>query len=232
MSNEQKPTNITSHHERGTTASYVRGFLLSLIFTLIPYYLVVDHRVTGAMLLAIIIGFAVLQMLVQVLFFLHLGRERKPYWQTGFLIATVGAIFVVVVGSLFIMRNLHANMAPVTAADESKKLIEDEGISQIGGEKTGACQGIHTTYKITFQNGIISPSHVDAHLCDNLTFINNESAPRYVMFGKIDQPEVYGGEDMLTVTKERAKTMVLNEPGTHLFHDMANGTVGDFTVAQ
>jgi cytochrome o ubiquinol oxidase subunit IV len=230
MSNEQKPTPTTLKREHGTTASYVRGFLLSLLFTLIPYYLITEHPVSGTVLLAVIIAFAVLQMVVQVLFFLHLGRERKPYWQTGFLVATVGAIFVVVVGSLWIMNHLHSNMTPVTAADESKKLIEDEGIYQIGGEKTGACQGVHATYKVTFQDGIINPSHIAARLCDNLTFINEENASRYIMFGSPDKPEVYGGQNMVTVTKERAKTLVLNEPGTHLFSDMANGTSGDFTV--
>lgn len=225
--------NTSTNHksEHGTTASYIVGFILSLIFTIIPYYLVVKHVVSGNVLLATIIGFAVLQMIVQVVFFLHLGREKKPYWQTGFLIATVGAIFAVVVGSLWIMHHLHYNMTPVTPADASKKLVEDEGIPQIGGKKTGACEGVHATHKVTIKDGVMSPSHIDARACDMLSFINEDDATHYIMFGSFDQPEVYSGEDMLTVTNRRPKTIVLNETGTHQFHDHKDSTkTGDFTV--
>jgi cytochrome o ubiquinol oxidase operon protein cyoD len=221
----------THKREHGTTTSYVIGFILSLVFTIIPYYLVVEHVVSGNALLATILGFAVLQMIIQLVFFLHLGREKKPHWQSWFLIATVGAIFVVVGGSLWIMNHLHYNMTPVTPADASKKLVEDEGIYQIGGEKTGACQGVHATHKITLKDGAISPSHIDARLCDKLTFINEDDSPRYIMFGSFEQPEAYAGEDMLTVRKGRAKTIILNEPGTHQLHDHTNDkTTGDFTV--
>ena len=66
--------------ERGTITSYVIGFLLSLVFTAIPYYLVVNKTVEGNTLLATILGFAVLQMAVQIFFFLHLGRGPKPLY--------------------------------------------------------------------------------------------------------------------------------------------------------
>jgi len=222
----------THKREHGTTKSYVIGFILSLVFTFIPYYLVVEKVITGNVLLATILGFAVLQMLVQIVFFLHLGREKKPRWQLMFFVSTVGIILVVVGGSIWIMHHLHYNMTPVTPADASKKLVEDEGIPQIGGEKTGACEGVHTTHKVTIKGDTISPSHIDARLCDKITFINEDDKTRYIMFGSFEQPEAYGGEDMLTVTNRRAKTIVLNEPGTHQFHDHVNHeTTGEFTVA-
>lgn len=204
---------------------------MSLIFTFIPYYLVTEHVVSGNMLLATILGFAMLQMIIQLVFFLHLGREKSPHWQLLFLISTVGLILVVVGGSLWIMHHLHYNMTPVTSTDASKKLVENEGIHQIGGEKTGACKGVYATYKVTLKNGTISPGHIDARLCDKLTFINEDDEPRYIMFGSFEQPEAYAGEDMLTVRKGRAKTLILNEQGTQQFHDHTDPeTIGGFTV--
>ncbi len=223
----------TPKREHGTTKSYVTGFILSLVFTIIPYYLVVEKVMTGNAVIGTILGFGVLQMLVQVIFFLHLGREKKPYWQRSFLMATIGGIVVVVGGSLWIMSHLRYNMTPVTRDDESMKLIEDEGIPQIGGEKTGACSGQYETYKVTLKDSTIVPNSISAKMCDRLTFINDSSETRYIMFGSFETPEAYGGEDMLTITKMRPKTIVLNQTGTHQFHDHQDAEqAGQFTVTE
>lgn len=225
-------THTAHESEHGTTTSYVVGFILSLVFTFIPYYLVVEHVFSGLTLAITILGFAVIQMIIQIVFFLHIGREKGPRWQLLFFLSTIGIILVVVVASQWIMNHLHYNMSPVTPDGASKKLVEGEGIYQIGGEKTGACKGVHTTYKVVLQDGAMSPNHVDAKLCDKITFVNEDDKTRYIMFGSYDEPRAYGGEDMLTVRNGRPKTVVLNELGTHEFHDHANpDAVGGFTVA-
>ncbi len=219
--------------QHGTTISYVTGFLLSLVFTFIPYFLVVYHTVTGTALIATIITFGLLQAMVQVLFFLHLGREKKPYWQSGFLVATVGAVFVVVVGSIWIMGHLHSNMTPVTAADDAKKLVEDEGIAQIAGVKTGACEGVHTNHKVTITNGQVSPYETTAHKCDTLTFINNDSQALDMAFGDHPHHGVYAGIYEVTVNKGRPKTITLSETGEYDFHNHLNEqTAGKLTISQ
>jgi cytochrome o ubiquinol oxidase subunit IV len=212
--------------------SYVRGFLVSLLFTLIPYYLVINHVVSGKALLGTILGFAVLQMIVQVVFFLHLGREKSPHWQAGFLVATIGAILVVVGASLWIMHHLHYNMmTPVTSADESKKLVNGEAIYQIGGELTGACQGVQANHKVTIKNGQVSPVHTEALLCDTLTFMNEDGEMRAMTFGTQPYHGTYAGESELTVHKGRGKTITLSEPGTYQFYDYLHAeSSGDFTV--
>lgn len=228
----KEPNETTHEREHATTRSYIIGFVLSLVFTIIPYYMVSEHVVSGNALLATILAFGLIQMIIQLVFFLHLGREKKPYWQVWFLLGTVGAIFVVVGGSIWIMGHLHYNMTPVTPESASKKLIEDEGIAQLGGEKTGACEGQHTTHKVMIKGNTISPSRIVANMCDKITFISEDGETRYIMFGSFDEPEAYGGEDMLTITGRRPKTIVLNEPGTHQFHDHKNAeTTGQFTVA-
>ena len=82
-----KPTPKSEH---GTTRSYVIGFVLSLIFTVIPYYLVTNKTIAGSALLATILGIAVLQMFIQIFFFLHLGRGPKPFYNVVFFFATAG----------------------------------------------------------------------------------------------------------------------------------------------
>ncbi|MES2971784.1 MAG: cytochrome o ubiquinol oxidase subunit IV [Patescibacteria group bacterium] len=208
--------------------SYVIGFILSLVFTFIPYYLVVNRSITGNLLLATIIGIAVLQMVIQITFFLHLGRGPKPNWNLFFFISTVGIILVVVGGSIMIINNLHYNMLP---SDQTKRLTNDEAIYQIGGLKTGACQGQHANHKVTIKNGQVSPLHTLAYKCDTLTFINEDDTVREITFGTHPQHGVYAGENELVVRKGRGKSITLSEPGTYQFHDHLRAeTAGDFTV--
>jgi cytochrome o ubiquinol oxidase operon protein cyoD len=225
-------TTPTKHDpEHGTAASYVVGFILSLIFTAIPYYLVVNQSVTlsGDLLLAIILGFAFLQMAVQIFFFLHLGRGPKPLYNVGFFVGTFGAIMVVVVGSVFIMSHLHSNMTP---EDKALKLAEDEGIYQINGEKTGACRGVFNNHKVIIDGGIATPSYINADLCDTITFIKKDDVEREITFGTHPQHQDYAGETALQLRKERGETITLGKAGTFQFHDHFNPeTAGYFTVA-
>lgn len=225
------PSHVSSEseHERGALVSYVIGFVLSLLFTFIPYYLVVNQTISGTALLAAILGFAVLQMIIQVTFFLHLGRGPKPNWNFFFFISTIGIILIVVGGSIMIISNLHYNMSP---EDQTKKLANDEGIYQIGGEKTGACQGQHANHKVTIKNSKVSPLHTLALKCDTLTFINQDDKIREIAFGEHPHHDVYAGETELIVLKGRNKTITLSETGSYKFHDhRQEETAGDFTVA-
>lgn len=215
-------------HEQNTVKSYVVGLLLSLLFTIIPYYLVVTRSVSAAALLAVILGFATLQMITQVVFFLHLGRGPKPLYNTAFFISTVSIILVVVGGSIFIMNHLHYNMNP---AQTSQQLAQTEAIYQIGGKQTGACQGTNTNHKITIQNGKLSPFYITAYTCDTLTFINKDQTLREITFGTHPQHGTYGGETELLLRPGRGKSLTLNQSGTYQFHDHRHPEImGSFTV--
>lgn len=229
MSDSSHSSGSTSNHEHGTMEAYVIGFLLSLIFTFIPYYLVVNQTVRGAGLLAMILGFAVVQMIIQITFFLHLGRGPKPRWNLFFFMATVGIILVIIGGSIMIINNLHYNMTPL---DQTKRLVTDEGIYQIGGEKTGACQVLRDNHKVTIKNGQVTPLHTEARQCDTLTFINEDDVVRDIAFGEHPEHGVYAGESDLTVQKGRGKTITLSETGTYTFHDhFQEETAGNFSVS-
>lgn len=211
-------------------SSYVIGFILSLIFTFIPYYLVVNKVLTGTPLLIAILGIAVIQMFIQIIFFLHLGRGPKPLYNIVFFASTVGIILVVAGGSVVIISNLHRNKSPV---DQTKSLVEGEGIYQIHGERTGACKGQHENHQITIKNEQVTPIHISAKQCDTLTFINQDSEQLELTFGEHPEHKAYAGEDEYSVRSGKSKTITLSEPGNYQFHDHLRPKIsGHFTVAE
>jgi cytochrome o ubiquinol oxidase subunit IV len=222
--------NDTSHtkDEHGSVKSYVVGFILSLIFTAIPYYLVVNKTVSGTAIASIILGFALLQMLVQVFFFLHLGRGPKPAYNVVFFAATFGLILVVVGGSMFIIKHLNYNMSPI---ETTKYLAQKEGIDQLRGKATGACQEIHTNHQVVINGGQATPVKVIANLCDSLTFINHNDEITEITFGLHPSHGTYAGNSEVAVRKGRNETITLNQLGTYQFHDHLNPLIfGEFTV--
>lgn len=211
--------------------AYIVGFILSLAFTAIPYYLVVNKTVQGNALIATILGFAVLQMLVQVIFFLHLGRSPQMRWQLGFFGGTVFGIITVVGGSIIIMNHLHRNMTPKDVAD---KAATDEAIYEVGGQQVGTCPGgTGKIYKVELKSDTAGPLHVTAKVCDSLMFINADSAAHDIQFGVRGQSGgTYAGETGSSIRPGRNLTVVLTEPGTYKFYDQQLSEItGDFTVA-
>lgn len=70
------------------------------------------NLLTGDALIVFVLTLAVIQLFVQAYFFLHLGREAKPRWNTVFLLATIGLILIVVIGAIWIINHLNYNMTP------------------------------------------------------------------------------------------------------------------------
>lgn len=223
-------SNLAEHGSatHGTISSYVIGFVLSLVFTLIPYFLVVNQLLNSMTLFVTILGFALLQLVVQVFFFLHLGRGPKPKWNLYFFIGTIGTILIVVAGSIIITNNLHYNMA---STDQTKRLINSEGIYQVGGELTGACKGQNTNHRVTFKDGAIEPMVTVASKCDTITFVQDDGEAMNITFGTHDRHDIYAGQKELILKKGRSKSINLSELGTYQFHDHDRPKViGTFAV--
>ena len=97
----------TSH---GSVKSYAIGFILSVILTLIPFGLVMYPTLPKSITLMIVLAFAVIQVLVHLVYFLHLDRSEE---QRENVIAFVfaGLVIVLLVGlSLWIMFSIHTYM--------------------------------------------------------------------------------------------------------------------------
>ena len=213
--------------EHGTTLSYFIGFVLSLVFSFIPYYMVVEQVVTGTTLFVTILGFALVQMIIQITFFLHIGRGPKPNYNLFFFGATFLIILVVVGGSVFIIDNLHYNMSP---SDKVAKIANDEGIYQVGGKPTGACREILENHQVIIENEIASPVITYANKCDTLTFINKDDNPLEISFGIHPNHEAYAGQIEIEVKKGRNETINLSESGNYQFHDHLKPEINGFFV--
>lgn len=104
------------------TQSYILGFLFSILLTIVPYLLVVNQRLSGNLLIGVLVAVALGQMVIQLFFFLHMGHERKPRWNMLVFLFMALIVLIVVIGSLWIMNNLEYNMHP----DEVERYIEKE----------------------------------------------------------------------------------------------------------
>lgn len=90
--------------------TYVTGFALSVALTLLAYQAVVGHWFSEVGLIAFVMGLAVVQLVVQLVFFLHLGSESKPRWNLISFLFMFLVLVIIVGGSLWIMANLNYNM--------------------------------------------------------------------------------------------------------------------------
>lgn len=117
-----------SSSKQGSVFSYSIGFILSLFFTLIPY-LLVTRKVTDDWVVPIALAiFAIAQVCIQLLFFLHLGQEKKPRWKNVSFAFMVMVIVILIFGSLWIMNNL--NYHTLSPGETNTYVQQEEGISR------------------------------------------------------------------------------------------------------
>ena len=93
----------------GSFKQYTIGFILSIILTLIPFGMVMAGM-TGGLVIATIAITAIAQVLVQLVFFLHLNGSEQQRWDSIAFIYTILTIAILLMGSAWVMSNLHANM--------------------------------------------------------------------------------------------------------------------------
>lgn len=90
--------------------SYVIGFVSAIVLTITAFLFVMNKWVEGSALVAVIIGLALIQLAVQLIFFLHLSDEPKPRWNAAAFAFMAIILVIVVGGSLWIMYSLNYNM--------------------------------------------------------------------------------------------------------------------------
>ncbi|ABE58314.1 cytochrome o ubiquinol oxidase subunit IV [Chromohalobacter israelensis] len=102
----------TSHDggNHGSVKSYVIGLILSIVLTIIPFGMVMSGGFETMTVVVTISIMAILQVLVQLIMFMHLDFKTEEGWNAGSFIFTALILVILVGGSLWIMQNLHANM--------------------------------------------------------------------------------------------------------------------------
>ena len=94
---------------------YATGFVLSLILTAIPFWLVMAKVIPNSTITALVVlGFAVVQILLHMVYFLHLDAKSEGGWNLLSTIFTVVIVVIMLAGSLWVMHHMNANMMPMS----------------------------------------------------------------------------------------------------------------------
>ncbi|MEK8127792.1 cytochrome o ubiquinol oxidase subunit IV [Paenibacillus filicis] len=87
----------------GSLKSYVIGFILSIVLTIIPLVIVLNGMVGRTGTLIIILLAAILQFGVQLLFFMHVKEGPNARWNIMALVLGLIILLTIVAGSIWIM---------------------------------------------------------------------------------------------------------------------------------
>ncbi len=97
----------------GSSKSYLVGFGLSVVLTAIPFALVMTGILGSNQATAVSISvLAMMQIVVHMIFFLHMSGKSEGGWSMMALIFTVILVVIALTGSLWVMYHLNTNMMP------------------------------------------------------------------------------------------------------------------------
>ena len=110
----------TDHHDdhddlgyHATVKGYAIGFLLSVVLTAIPFWLVMAKVLPPQATSFIILGFAAVQMVVHMVYFLHLNGKAEGGWSLLALLFTGILVVIMLAGSIWVMYHMNTNMMPM-----------------------------------------------------------------------------------------------------------------------
>ncbi|MBO0344077.1 cytochrome o ubiquinol oxidase subunit IV [Roseibium sp. CAU 1637] len=104
-----------NHHGggHGTLRSYMVGFILSVVLTVIPFWLVLgDVFDNKTLAIGIVFALGAVQMIVHIFYFLHVTFRAEEGWLVMSLSFTVLLVVIVLSGSVWVMYHLDENMMP------------------------------------------------------------------------------------------------------------------------
>ncbi|MGN6151702.1 MAG: cytochrome o ubiquinol oxidase subunit IV [Lysobacteraceae bacterium] len=105
------------HHDDGiphvSVREYLTGFALSVVLTAIPFALVMGKGIQNPTALAVVLlAFAAVQIVVHMVYFLHMNAHSEGGWNLLALVFTAVLVVIVLSGSLWVMHHLDTNMMP------------------------------------------------------------------------------------------------------------------------
>lgn len=102
-----------AHADHGSFGSYMKGFVLSVILTAIPFGIVMSGGFESRTITALVVmAFAVIQILVHMVYFLHMTGKSEEGWTLLTTIFTIIVVVIMLAGSLWVMYHLNVNMMP------------------------------------------------------------------------------------------------------------------------
>ena len=113
------------HHPpgaHGTFRSYMTGFVLSVILTAIPFWLVMGDVLSDTLKTSIVImAFAAVQIVVHMIYFLHMNTKSEGGWTFLALLFTLTLVVITLVGSIWVMYHMDQNMMPMSPHEALQK---------------------------------------------------------------------------------------------------------------
>ena len=110
-------------HNHGSLKSYAIGFILSVILTAIPFWLVMnkvlDNPATTGF---VILGFAAVQIVVHMIYFLHMNAKVEGGWSMLAMLFTLILVVIVLSGSIWVMYHMNQNMMPGMDAHQMRNM--------------------------------------------------------------------------------------------------------------
>ena len=101
------------HAPHGSLKSYMIGFALSVVLTAIPFWLVMVKAFSSSPTTAfVILGFAAVQIVVHMVYFLHMNSKLEGGWSLLALMFTGMLVVIMLAGSIWVMYHLDHNMMP------------------------------------------------------------------------------------------------------------------------
>jgi cytochrome o ubiquinol oxidase operon protein cyoD len=98
---------------------YVKGFILAVILTAIPFWLVMGNVIQDRVTAVAVLGlFAVVQIVVHMIYFLHMNGKLQGGWTMLSTIFTVVFVAIGIAGTLWVMFHMNSNMMPEHAMPE------------------------------------------------------------------------------------------------------------------
>ena len=102
----------------GSLKGYLTGFLLSVVLTAVPFWLVMGKVFSDpTTTVLLILGFGLVQIFVHMIYFLHMNTRSEGGWNMLALIFTLVLVVIALSGSLWVMYHLNSNMMPKSAHD-------------------------------------------------------------------------------------------------------------------
>ena len=106
---------VAPHVHQGSLRGYLTGFVLAAILTIIPFWLVMAHVFDNRWLtITLVLLLAVVQILVHIIYFLHLDTHSEGGWNMMAFIFTIVLVVIVLGASIWVMYNENALMMPMS----------------------------------------------------------------------------------------------------------------------
>ena len=105
---------MDTHAPNTSMKGYIFAFLSSIALTLAAYFLVENQLLIGPPLVCSIVILGLIQAVIQLIFFLYLGKEKKPRSNLLVFLFMALVLSILIIGTIWIMYSLNTRLMPAT----------------------------------------------------------------------------------------------------------------------